>query len=492
MAQKFTSTGNFFVKDKSGGYYPATFLADAYGTPIVDSVLANNLSPHKSQDLTLYADRNGTVMPNPGNYLVVPSADYINDMYARGQAYGAMRGVAPLAAAGYLGSTFFPKLGHGDAQYQNKADARHDALTLSADHFIPAFTNAGNFGAGRFSQGANNASNGSFSSNDFLQIFGAANRLESRRDTSAPLGNSPWGYSAITQGYDERPGDKQNSATGLDPNDLTPAFSPSQRRSDLLFDNGTTPFQDYGFPAANGRVTNNATGQIGNWWTPPSVPADGLGPASSGGTNDGSVFSTGAPAFNGYTSNPATTIGPQPPASASPPNSAVPLRFLDRSPVMGPSPERQRLGGVSVDTMPPTTQEPAGLFPRASANPPPALPTAGSGGLLGMLMQPYESQPQADVDTQPAPLPQQTASTPQPAMRRLVAIRNGAPISLPGQAAAFLQDDSTPVRRFPAPIFDFPDRTGTSGSDDREWNSQQPAIPYLMEYIRYLKQADGT
>jgi hypothetical protein len=57
MAQNmFTSSGNFFVRDKSGHYYPATFLADANGNKIVDTVLAGNLSPHSSSDLTLYAD----------------------------------------------------------------------------------------------------------------------------------------------------------------------------------------------------------------------------------------------------------------------------------------------------------------------------------------------------------------------------------------------------------------------------------------------------
>lgn len=40
MAQNmFTSSGNFFVRDKSGQYYPATFLADANGNKIVDTVL---------------------------------------------------------------------------------------------------------------------------------------------------------------------------------------------------------------------------------------------------------------------------------------------------------------------------------------------------------------------------------------------------------------------------------------------------------------------
>jgi hypothetical protein len=46
MAQDmFTSSGNFFVRDKSGHYYPATFLADANGNKIVDTVLVSNLQP---------------------------------------------------------------------------------------------------------------------------------------------------------------------------------------------------------------------------------------------------------------------------------------------------------------------------------------------------------------------------------------------------------------------------------------------------------------
>ena len=72
----YTSIGSFFVQDRSGRYYPATFLADTNGNPIVDTVLSAtpNLSPHLPQQLTLYSDQTGTVMPNPGNFLVVPSA----------------------------------------------------------------------------------------------------------------------------------------------------------------------------------------------------------------------------------------------------------------------------------------------------------------------------------------------------------------------------------------------------------------------------------
>jgi hypothetical protein len=82
-------------------------------------------------------------------------------------------------------------------------------------------------------------------------------------------------------------------------------------------------------------------------------------------------------------------------------------------------------------------------------------------------------------------------------------MRNGVPISLPSPATAPSQEDPTPVPRFPGPIFDSSDRAGTSGSDDRQWlasilsgspaaapqESQPPAMPLLMDYIRYLKQA---
>jgi len=217
----------FFVQDKSGQYYPATFLADANGNKIVDTVLAGNLSPHSSNDLTLYADQAGTVMPNPGNYLVVPSADFMNTIYNRGQAYGGLLSVDPDSANNLLLTTFAPKVGHGDAQYQSDYGALRDSLLRKADYFIPAFTDAGNFAAGIFGQGANSASNGKFSSNDLLQIFGAANRHLGGRNKSAPLGNSPWGYEAINHGYDFMAGNNRTSATSFDPNDLTPAFSAS-------------------------------------------------------------------------------------------------------------------------------------------------------------------------------------------------------------------------------------------------------------------------
>jgi hypothetical protein len=200
---QFTSTGSFFVKDKSGNYYPATFLVDASGSPVVDHVLLGtpNKSPHTPQDLTLYSDRVGTVMANANNYLVVPSADFMNKIYEQGERYGVLRDIDPGAAQNLLYATFAPKVGFGDAQYQDKWSALFESALRTPDHFIPAFTNAGNFGAGVFGQGANAASNGAFSPTELLQTFGSANVSFGGKNTSAPFGNSPWGYEAINQGY---------------------------------------------------------------------------------------------------------------------------------------------------------------------------------------------------------------------------------------------------------------------------------------------------
>ena len=225
MAQ-FTSTGSFFVRDKLGvNYYPATFLADANGNPIVDPVIVGSpsLSPHTPQQLTLYSDDKGTtVVSNPGNYLVVPSADFMNSMYARGQAYGTLlNDNDPAAANAFLYFTFTPKFGFGDPQYQNKFFAAADTASGSGGHLIPAFTDAGNFAVGVWGQAANAATNGAFTSADLLKIFGDANQTYSKINMSAPFGNSPWGYASITQGYATP---AQPSGTGVDPNDLTPAF----------------------------------------------------------------------------------------------------------------------------------------------------------------------------------------------------------------------------------------------------------------------------
>jgi hypothetical protein len=82
--------GNFFVQDRagdrpgSGNYYPATFLTYADGTPVVDEVLARGISPYTERQLTL-TDEYGNSFQNVINDLVVPSADFMNNMYARGQ-----------------------------------------------------------------------------------------------------------------------------------------------------------------------------------------------------------------------------------------------------------------------------------------------------------------------------------------------------------------------------------------------------------------------
>ena len=117
-----------------------------------------------------------------------------------------------------LYATFAPKVGFGDAQYQDKTSAWFETVLRTPDHFIPAFTNAGNFGAGVFGQGANAASNGTFSPTELLQTFGSANVSFGGKNTSAPFGNSPWGYEAINQGYTATT--VKPSSTILDPNDL--------------------------------------------------------------------------------------------------------------------------------------------------------------------------------------------------------------------------------------------------------------------------------
>jgi len=73
----------------------------------------------------------------------------------------------------------------------------------------------------------------------FLQIFGTANQHLSKNDTSAPFGNSRWGYEAINHGYDFVPGNNRTTATSLDPNDLTPAFAANSPAPGNGFINGS-------------------------------------------------------------------------------------------------------------------------------------------------------------------------------------------------------------------------------------------------------------
>jgi hypothetical protein len=215
MAQQgpFSSTGAFFVRSRGGDYYPATFLTYADGTPVVDSVLANGISPYDAQELALYADKQGTVLANPGHYMVVPLADFMNGMYSRGQIYGSMLPNDFENAKGFLVGTFAPKIGFGDPQYQGFREGAMDWFHYGRDqvfgsgpkntrnprNWISAFTNAGNYGVGVFFQGAGQPNE------DALRLFGDANRREHPDSASYPFGNSPWGYAAINQGYSAIP-----------------------------------------------------------------------------------------------------------------------------------------------------------------------------------------------------------------------------------------------------------------------------------------------
>jgi len=87
MAQgPFSSRESFFVHDREGNAYPATFLTYADGTPIVDEVLERGLldKSYGPERLALY-DKDGKRFVNTSHYLVVPSADYMNEIFARGQ-----------------------------------------------------------------------------------------------------------------------------------------------------------------------------------------------------------------------------------------------------------------------------------------------------------------------------------------------------------------------------------------------------------------------
>ncbi len=208
MAQQkpFGSKGSFWVRSLGGGYYPATFLTYADGMPVVDSVLANGISGWEPQKLFLYADRRGAVVvPNPNHYMVVPSADFMNQMHARGRIYGAMLPNDFENAKGFLTTTFAPKLGYGDPQYQGFREGAVDwglhainkirGAKDTPPHWIPAVTNAGNYGVGVFFQA------GGQSKEDALRLFGDANRHENPDSASYPFGNTPWGYTAINQGF---------------------------------------------------------------------------------------------------------------------------------------------------------------------------------------------------------------------------------------------------------------------------------------------------
>src|SRR5262249_1866030 len=144
------------------------------------------------QQLTLYGDTAGTIYNpnglanpgngNPNNYLVVPSGDYMNILASRGEMYGDLvrsadamtqvggdASVLTAEATTILNGTFAPKVGYGDAQYQGIVGPTMDTVYWGAsavsqavgggsidanNYFIPAFTNAGNYGIGVFYQGA--------------------------------------------------------------------------------------------------------------------------------------------------------------------------------------------------------------------------------------------------------------------------------------------------------------------------------------------------
>ena len=155
----------------------------------------------------------------------------MNELAARGQSYGGLLQAAAIDASSdpevsansytaahiLLGGTFAPKLGYGDAQYNDVVGGVVDYGYAAAGkvlnplleefgyrpidlhYFIDAFTNAGNFGIGVFYQ------NAGLPLNDALQTFGIANQIEGGRvsqySTSAPYGNSLWGFTEINAGY---------------------------------------------------------------------------------------------------------------------------------------------------------------------------------------------------------------------------------------------------------------------------------------------------
>ncbi len=203
---RFTSIGEFYVRDKSLNYYPATFLADSNGVPIVDTVLSSGINPY-SITPRLFSDEYETPFANPNNYLVVPSASYMNDAVDSGRTYGAlMRNLSTPDAynannGGVLSYVdllaFTPKLGSYDAQYQDTLGAIYDTITRQSNFYIPAFTNAGNYGVGAFYAGAG------LPLNDARMVFGYANSVAGGADKTLEYGNSQHGNQSIIMGYEE-------------------------------------------------------------------------------------------------------------------------------------------------------------------------------------------------------------------------------------------------------------------------------------------------
>jgi hypothetical protein len=268
----FSNRGSFFVRDRTGNYYPATFLTYSDGTPVVDEVLAKGLSAHRPDQLALFSNTAGTIynpnnLPDPGNgnpnsYLVVPDRDFVNIMVSRGLMYGdqvradevqRQAGGEPTGAHAsvILSGTFAPKLGYGDPQYQmggtgwgNIGPLKDSAVWLGdvwrtvpprpgdwtpSDHLIPAFTNAGNYGIGAFYQGAG------LPVNDALRVFGPANERIGAGNVGGhstyPEGTSEWQYNALKQGYgDTDLNTKLYSYLGV------PAVAPNTSRAGSLMD----------------------------------------------------------------------------------------------------------------------------------------------------------------------------------------------------------------------------------------------------------------
>ncbi len=180
MANLFSSSGDFYVTDGTRNadgqlnLFPATYLTDSNGNFIVDYALANGAlnGIYSASRLTLY-DENGNAFPNTNNYLVVPSPDIMN--------YLADAGANNLLGAAQALLVLGPGM-YGDQQY------------IGNSGFIPATTDAGNFGVGVY------GANAGWSLDYTLQLFGQANSYRGS-DTSQIYGNSLHGLIEIVQGY---------------------------------------------------------------------------------------------------------------------------------------------------------------------------------------------------------------------------------------------------------------------------------------------------
>ena len=177
MASLISSSGSFYVLDKAGNFYPATYLVDSNGNYIVDYALTNGALTgiYSSQFTTLYAGQSDTTgFQNSNGYLVVPSADITNNLADIGSWAGQSSGMAL--------ASLMPRM-YGDQQF------------IGNSALIPATTDAGNFGVGVY------AANAGYSLDATLMAFGEANVLIGGKDTSQIYGNSLHGLIEIVQGY---------------------------------------------------------------------------------------------------------------------------------------------------------------------------------------------------------------------------------------------------------------------------------------------------